>query len=150
MTVNEIIINYLINFFQGCNIEYDLCNKQPCIEIKKMGPFTPWLLINNSEIGYIEKRFRYQCKATGLQDPSGLKISLYKEETRSCNDIAGCHRMTENSQKSSSSSGCYGGWSECSVKCGVGKRVRKILSETECEELGVQEEICEMPGCDSK
>lgn len=49
----------------GCNVEYDLCNKQPCNEVKKLGSFTPWLIVNNSEVGYMEKRFRYQCKATG-------------------------------------------------------------------------------------
>jgi chondroitin sulfate proteoglycan 4 len=49
----------------GCNIEYELCNKQPCIEVKKLGPFTQWLIVNNSDVGYMEKRFRYQCKATG-------------------------------------------------------------------------------------
>lgn len=112
----------------GCPIEYEICNKQPCIEVKKLSPFTPWLIVNNSEVGYIEKRFRYQCKATGnfndlnnynfiiyanfcilaLSDPSGLKISLHKEETRTCNNDGGCHRMNEISPKSPTW-GCWTG-----------------------------------------
>lgn len=92
-----------------------------------------------------------------MQDPSALKISLYKEEARSCNNEGGCHRMNEISSKSAW--GCWTDYSACSVTCGVGRRVRyrkclssngDVLSEKECEGFGVQEEICEMSSCDCK
>lgn len=139
----------------GCNVEYEQCNKQPCNEVKKIGPFTPWLIVNNSDVGYLEKRFRYQCKAL-LPDPSSLKISLFKEETRTCTNEGGCHRINEMSQKSATW-GCWTDFSVCSVTCGIGRRVRyrkclastgEVVSDKECDGSSVHDEICEMPNCD--
>lgn len=93
----------------------------------------------------------------GLQDPSALKISLHKEEARSCNNEGGCHRMNEINSKATW--GCWTDFSACSVSCGKGRKVRyrkclsssgEILSEKECQGLSVEEEICEMPACNCK
>src|SRR4051812_22069654 len=105
----------------GCNIEYEICNKQPCVEVKKLSPWTQWLTVNGTnDVGYMEKRFRYSCRAP-IADPSSLKISLFKEESRNCS-VAGCHRMMEVTQKASW--GCWTDFSACSVTCGIGRRVR--------------------------
>lgn len=92
-----------------------------------------------------------------MSDPSALKISLFKEEARTCHDGT-CHRTTnEISLKPSWS--CWSDYSACSVSCGVGRRVRyrkclnsngDVLNDKECDGLSVQEEICEMPSCDGK
>lgn len=140
----------------GCNIEHEVCNKQPCAEVRKLSPWSQWMTINGTnDAGYMEKRFRYSCKAQ-IADPANLKISLFKEESRNCS-IEGCHRMSEITQKSSW--GCWTDYSACSVSCGIGRRVRyrKCLatngdpvSDKECEGVSSQDEICEMPSCDCK
>jgi semaphorin 5 len=141
----------------GCNIEYELCNKQPCIEVKKVGQWTNWLIANNSESGYLEKRYRYMCKAP-VTDPSTLKISLMKEESRTCSNEGNCHRLADNVQKPTW--GCWTDYSPCSVSCGTGKRIRyrkcltsngETAGDKECGSgQSVQEETCEMPSCDCK
>ena len=141
----------------GCNVEYEECNKQPCNEVKKLGPWTQWLVMNSSDTGHMEKRYRYMCKAT-LNDPSDLKISLHKEETRVCkkNDSV-CQRIHMSSK---ASWGCWTDWSPCSVTCGKGRRVRyrkclssggEIMDDKECgDRQSVQDEICYGPSCECK
>lgn len=141
----------------GCNVEYEECNKQPCNEVKKLGPWTQWLVMNSSDAGHMEKRYRYMCKAT-LNDPSDLKISLHKEETRVCkkNDSV-CQRIHLSSK---ASWGCWTDWSPCSVTCGKGRRVRyrkclsssgEIMDDKECGDgQSVQDEICYGPSCECK
>lgn len=126
------------------------------MEVKKLSPWTQWLTVNGSnEIGYVEKRFRYSCRAT-IADPANLKISLSKEETRNCS-VEGCHRMAEAPMKASW--GCWTDFSACSVTCGLGRRVRyrkcmaangDTVSDKECDGPSSQDEICEMPSCDCK
>jgi semaphorin 5 len=106
-----------------------------------------------SDVGYMEKRFRYSCKAP-IADPAGLKISLFKEESRNCS-VEGCHRMAESTAKASW--GCWTDFSACSVTCGLGRKVRyrkclsaggDAVSDHECEGPSSQDELCEMPSCD--
>lgn len=120
-----------------------------------MSPWSPWLTSATNDIGYMEKRFRYSCKAP-IADPGNLKISLFKEESRNCS-VEGCHRMAESVQKSSW--GCWTDYSNCSVTCGIGRRVRyrkclssngDLVGDKECEGPSSQDEICEMPSCDCK
>lgn len=77
----------------GCNIDYELCNKQACTEVRKLSPWTPWMMESNSSKGeeYTEHRFRYMCKAS-VMDASNLKISLSKEEKRTCHPNGSCQR----------------------------------------------------------
>lgn len=135
-------------------MEYEICNKQPCEEVKKLSPWTQWLTVNGTgETGYMEKRFRYSCKAP-IADPSALKITMAKEEVRKCSN-EGCQRMSEAPQKASW--GCWSDFSACSATCGMGRRVRyrKCLAangdpvnDKECEGKSSQDEVCEMPSCD--
>lgn len=77
----------------GCNIDYELCNKQACTEVRKLSPWTPWMMESNTTKGdeYTEHRFRYMCKAS-VMDASSLKISLSKEEKRTCHPNGSCQR----------------------------------------------------------
>lgn len=106
-----------------------------------------------NDVGYIEKRFRYSCKAQ-IADPANLKISLLKEEVRNCS-IEGCHRMAESSPKASW--GCWSDFSPCTVSCGIGRRVRyrkcsssngDTMNDKDCEGPSSDSETCEMPSCD--
>lgn len=83
----------------GCKIEHEECNKHACNEVKKISPWTSWLLMATNESStkngiYMEKRYRYSCRAP-MSDPASLKIYLSKEETRACNPNEGgkCHRV---------------------------------------------------------
>lgn len=77
----------------GCNIDYEVCNSQPCAEVKKLGQWTPWLMESNTSKTdeYTERRFRYMCKAS-VMDASSLKIILSKEEKRTCQANGSCQR----------------------------------------------------------
>lgn len=83
----------------GCNIDYEVCNSQPCAEVKKLGQWTPWLMESNTSKTdeYTERRFRYMCKAS-VMDATSLKIVLSKEEKRTCQPNGSCQRWVESSK----------------------------------------------------
>lgn len=78
----------------GCSIDYEICNSQPCAEVKRLSSWTPWLMELNGTTGdggHTERRFRYLCKAS-VADSSTLRIALAKEETRICQPDGTCQR----------------------------------------------------------
>lgn len=74
----------------GCNVDYELCNKQPCAEMRKLSHWTPWMVESNTTNSdeQTERRFRYMCKGDG----TSLKIMLSKDEKRKCSRNGSCQR----------------------------------------------------------
>lgn len=119
----------------GCNIEYEPCNSLPCSEVKKLGPWTPWLSNGTTGDGgsHVERRFRYSCKATVI-DASTIKIALAKEETRVCNLDGSCHRIGGDVIEEPGWTE-WGPWSECNAPCGGGQQFRSRFCERgDCNE----------------
>jgi semaphorin 5 len=78
----------------GCQMDYEVCNTQACPEVKKMSPWTPWLISSNGTTddgGHWERRFRFVCKAP-TADPTTMKITLSKDESRICYPDGTCQR----------------------------------------------------------
>lgn len=72
--------------------EYQPCNTNPCPELKKTTPWTPWMPVNISDNGgHYEQRFRYTCKAR-LPDPNLLEVGRQRIEMRYCSSdgTSGC------------------------------------------------------------
>jgi hypothetical protein len=74
----------------GCGVEYSMCNLHACSETKRVTTWTPWLLANDTDIGRIERRFRFSCKAP--VDTSLLKVGAMKLEERICHADGTCLR----------------------------------------------------------
>lgn len=115
----------------GCSIEFEKCNSQPCPEVQKLGPWTPWLhqISNSTGIGeYFEKRFRYACKLNGTD----AKVFKAKEENRICFSDGSCHRVNEEANEIGL--GEWSSWSNCTAICGGGEQYReKICERKNCE-----------------
>lgn len=114
----------------GCNIDYGVCNTEPCSEMKKTSSWTPWLMAINGtgvEGTHVERRFRFACKAT-VSDASLLKINLSKEETRTCYADGNCQRFGGDAPDESGIIE-WGAWSECSLPCGGGQQYRIPICE---------------------
>ena len=67
-----------------------MCNLHACSETKRVTTWTPWLLANDTDIGRIERRFRFSCKAP--VDTSLLKVGAMKLEERICHADGTCLR----------------------------------------------------------
>lgn len=134
----------------GCNIDYEVCNTQPCNESKKMSSWTPWLMQANgstSDGGHLEKRFRFSCKANTV-DPNSVKVSLAKEETRICNADGSCQRTGEGNDEFGWSD--WGPWSSCSADCGGGQQFRTRTCDRErgnCEGTAKMARACNTHSC---
>lgn len=74
----------------GCGVEYQTCNVHSCSEAKKVTTWTPWLLANDTDLGRIERRFRFSCKAP--VDTNLLKVGAMKLEERICHTDGTCLR----------------------------------------------------------
>lgn len=111
----------------GCPIDHEQCNNQACPEVKRMSQWTPWMVSSNKslEAGQTEHRYKFQCKAP-VGDPSTIKISLAKEETRICID-GSCHRSNDNNEGNGWSE--FSEWSACSSPCGGGNQFRTRTCE---------------------
>uniref|UniRef100_UPI00358F01F4 semaphorin-5A-like n=1 Tax=Myxine glutinosa TaxID=7769 RepID=UPI00358F01F4 len=112
----------------GCNTEHQQCNMDPCPEVRKTTPWSPWFRVNGSDFG-TEKRHRYTCRAR-VPNERGLELIRRKTETRVCSDGA-AHCATEAPADEASQrrvvDGTWGSWSrwgECSRDCGRGFRSR--------------------------
>lgn len=84
----------------GCHLDFEVCNAHPCAEVKKTGPWTPWMIqVNGSTLdgGQLERRFRYSCKAN-VADANWVRIALDKEQTRICQGDGSCQRFVRHTQ----------------------------------------------------
>lgn len=131
----------------GCSVDYEVCNTQPCPEMQKMGPWTPWLRQSNDSAdagSYIEKRFRYICRANGT-DANSMKVFKAKEENRVCYSDGTCHRLGDESEDSG-----WSDWSEWS-KCKAGQQFRTRSCERgNCEGTAKMARACNTQPCKSK
>ncbi|XP_033342636.2 semaphorin 5c [Megalopta genalis] len=145
----------------GCDVQVEECNSHRCVETKRYSGWTPWLAANATalqivgNLGYVEKRFRFSCRAQ-TDDPSSVRVQLAKEEERYCKNDGSC-------TKGSLGQSGYGdlavetGWSEwsswrlCDRPCGGGsqRRVRQCESPP-CEGgMSLQTKACNTHPCRS-
>ncbi|XP_039431526.2 semaphorin-5A [Culex pipiens pallens] len=140
----------------GCHLDYEVCNTHACPDVKRAGAWTPWLTVSNGTLpngGYIEKRFRFTCKAP-IADSALLKISP-KEETRVCLPDGSCQRSSD-SAHSGSGAGTesedgwseWGSWSSCSASCGGGQQYRvRTCDKSDCEGANKMARACNTQPC---
>lgn len=131
----------------GCSIDYEICNTQPCPEIQKLGPWTPWLQHHSNSTAsgeYLEKRFRFVCKTNG-SDANGMKIFKAKEENRLCYQDGLCHRVGDNDDLGFSD---WSPWSSCTASCGGGQQYRTRACERDtCEGTTKMARACNTQPC---
>ncbi|ALC44181.1 Sema-5c [Drosophila busckii] len=119
----------------GCPLDYEDCNMQSCVEVRKLSGWTPWLTANagNASEAHVEKRYRYACRATSA-DVSSVRISLAKEETRNCRQDGSCQRHNEHEPSTDSDAE----WTPCSVSCGGGTQQRQRGRSTQSRACNLQ------------
>ncbi|XP_076394986.1 semaphorin 5c isoform X2 [Megachile rotundata] len=129
----------------GCDFQVEDCNSHQCVETKRYSGWTPWLAANaslqNGNVGYVEKRFRFSCRAQ-TDDPSSVRVQLAKEEERYCRNDGSCLRGNANqngyadlaTESGWSGWGEWSSWKQCDRPCGGGSQYR------------VRQ--CESPPCD--
>ncbi|XP_015110024.1 semaphorin-5A isoform X1 [Diachasma alloeum] len=137
----------------GCGFQIEDCNTHVCPETKRYSSWTPWLPTNATGLqggGYVEKRFRFSCKAQ-TDDPSSVRSQLAKEEERFCRDNGSCSRVNINNQNPAEVEGSWSDWSPwypCTKNCGGGKQHRVRQCETPpCEGAGMQSRVCNAHVC---
>lgn len=161
----------------GCHLDFEVCNAHPCAEVKKTGPWTPWMIqVNGSTLngGQLERRFRYSCKAN-VADANWVRIALDKEQTRICQGDGSCQRFVRHTQLNIFFSftnlmlffsilhrsgegandemgwGEWGTWSTCSIECGGGQQFRTRLCEkSSCDGTGKMARACNTHSCKGK
>lgn len=135
----------------GCHMDYEVCNIQPCAEVKKMGPWTPWLDQFNgttADGGHLQKRFRYSCKSN-VADASNLKVSMAKEEIRICHADGSCQRSGDSGEDHGWSD--WGAWDQCTVDCGGGQQSRiRTCENGNCVGSGKMTRACNTQPCKGK
>ncbi|XP_076296045.1 semaphorin 5c isoform X1 [Lasioglossum baleicum] len=145
----------------GCDVQVEECNSHRCVETKRYSGWTPWLATNatalqtGSNLGYVEKRFRFSCRAQ-TDDPSSVRVQLAKEEERYCKNDGSCTRGSLG-QSGYGDLATETGWSEwsswraCDRPCGGGsqRRVRQCESPP-CEGgVSIQTKACNTHPCRS-
>lgn len=133
----------------GCAIEYENCNVNPCPEMQRLGPWTPWLqqINSNATSGeHVEKRFRYMCKLNGT-DANSIKVFKAKEEARLCVSDGSCHRISD--ENNDLGFGDWSTWSICSSLCGGGQQYRiRSCERNICEGPTKMTRICNTQPCE--
>ncbi|XP_017889884.1 semaphorin-5A [Ceratina calcarata] len=140
----------------GCDVQVEECNAHQCVETKRYSGWTPWLAANasvqGSSVGYVEKRYRFSCRAQ-TDDPSSVRVQLAKEEERYCKNDGSCLRGSANQNPYGSDIAEVGwsewsGWRACDRPCGGGsqQRVRQCESPP-CEGSLVQTRLCNVHPC---
>lgn len=135
----------------GCAVEYDMCNTQPCLEVQKLGPWTPWLQQqtgnNTNPINgeYLEKRFRFMCKMN-VSEANSIKVFKAKEESRLCSG-GFCHRVID--ENGSLGFSDWSAWSNCSLPCGGGQQFRtRTCERNNCEGSTKTTRACNTQACE--
>ncbi|XP_011154550.1 semaphorin-5B isoform X2 [Harpegnathos saltator] len=136
----------------GCDIQFEECNVN-CAETKRYSGWTPWLAMNASlqsgSVGYVEKRFRFSCRAQ-TNDPSSVRVQLAREEERYCRNDGSCLRGNANVNVYPElvNENGWGEWSTCDRPCGRGTqhRVRQCKS-LPCEGPSTQSRACNTHPC---
>ncbi|KAL0269384.1 UNVERIFIED_CONTAM: hypothetical protein PYX00_007138 [Menopon gallinae] len=128
----------------GCHMEYETCNTHGCAEGKKTG-WTPWIPVGNvtSRNGYVEKRFKFLCKAP-IQDPNLMKMSQPKEEERFCYNSGSCSKSAKSIDPEDSSE--WSPWSPCTKSCGGGVQERTRVCTGNCDET-FESRACNTHSC---
>ncbi|KAJ2954752.1 hypothetical protein O0L34_g3055 [Tuta absoluta] len=109
----------------GSKIDRQMCDLRPC-ELRKATAWTPWVQISGNSSDddtYIEKRFKFLCKAPS---PEQLKLSMAREEERFCTS-RGCSSappVVPNSGPDDGSWEAWAPWGPCSAPCGGGQQAR--------------------------
>ncbi|KAG7200791.1 hypothetical protein KM043_003165 [Ampulex compressa] len=141
----------------GCDFQVEECNSHQCTETKRYSGWTPWLAVNatsqSGSVGYVEKRFRFSCRAQ-TDDPSSVRVQLAKEEERYCRNDGSCLRGSSG-QNGHIDGAIEGGWSEwsswrpCDRPCGGGAqhRVRQCDNPPCDSGLAVETRICNVHPC---
>uniref|UniRef100_H3AY29 Sema5A/B-like TSP-1 type 1 domain-containing protein n=1 Tax=Latimeria chalumnae TaxID=7897 RepID=H3AY29_LATCH len=126
------------NSCPGCAVEYKTCNSEPCPEVRRNTPWSPWMPINITQNGARqEQRFRYTCRAQ-LADPHNLQFGKKKTESRLCPSEGSSDCETDSlvgdllsgkpfSRVVSGGWAAWGLWSSCSRDCETGFRNRKRM-----------------------
>ncbi|XP_066596034.1 semaphorin 5c isoform X2 [Prorops nasuta] len=140
----------------GSDIQMEECNTHSCGETKRFSAWTPWLAVNatlqNGNLGYVEKRFRFSCRAQ-TDDPSSVRVQLAKEEERYCRNDGSCLRggSNVNSFLDSTTDNGWGewtSWSPCDQPCGGGSQSRARKCEVPlCDGQSVQSRMCNLHQC---
>jgi len=131
----------------GCGIEYQTCNHHTCLESKRVTTWTPWLLANDTDLGRIERRFRFACKAP--VDASLLKIGSMKLEERICHSDGTCLR-TDSGLMEGGGWSDWSDWSKCSHQCGGGHQQRTRSCDgraADCHGASTVERACNLDLC---
>ncbi|KOC59161.1 Semaphorin-5B [Habropoda laboriosa] len=120
----------------GCDFQVEECNTHQCVETKRYSGWTPWLAANaslqNGNIGYVEKRFRFSC----------------------CRNDGSCMRGNANQNAYGELGTGETGWNEwsswlpCDRPCGGGSqhRVRQCESSP-CDGVSRQTRLCNVQPC---
>ncbi|RLU22473.1 hypothetical protein DMN91_004751 [Ooceraea biroi] len=139
----------------GCDFQVEECNTHECAETRRYSGWTPWLAVNASlqtgSVGYVEKRFRFSCRAQ-TDDPSSVRVQLAKEEERYCRNDGSCLRGKGDGYAESINENGWGEWSSwgpCDRPCGRGTQHRMRQCESPpCEgSLNTQSRICNTHPC---
>ncbi|XP_032687927.1 semaphorin-5B isoform X2 [Odontomachus brunneus] len=139
----------------GCDVQFEECNID-CAETKRYSGWTPWLAVNASlqsgSVGYVEKRFRFSCRAQ-TNDPSSVRVQLAKEEERYCRNDGSCLRGNVNANMYGESAnengwGEWSAWGTCDRPCGRGTQHRgRQCKSPPCEGPSTQSRICNSHPC---
>ncbi|XP_030746274.1 semaphorin-5B-like isoform X1 [Sitophilus oryzae] len=128
------------HYCKGNDVEYSICNRQPCEDQRKQ-LHSEWITdYNISRKGYHQKRFRFICKAP-VKHSNHIKI-IVKEENQVCLSNK-CDKEDEYTGWSS-----WSFWSECSASCGGGTqfRTRQCLKDN-CLGVPTQTRDCNKHDC---
>ncbi|KAL6262936.1 hypothetical protein P5V15_005724 [Pogonomyrmex californicus] len=137
----------------GCDFQIEDCNTHECAETKRYSGWTPWLAVNSSlqsgSTVYLEKRFRFSCRAQ-TYDPSSVRVQLAKEEERFCRNDGSCLRGKDAYVESNEGGwGEWSSWGSCSRPCGRGIQHRTRQCEAPPCDIGLstQSRVCNSHQC---